>query len=103
MQVEVAGELVADSANVIEVDEDGSPPRYYFPREDVKMDKLARTQTSTECPFKGKASYYSVNAGRKRLEDVIWTYEEPYQEHAALQGRLAFWDEKSPEVQIKSS
>jgi uncharacterized protein (DUF427 family) len=48
---------------VIEIDEDDHSPRFYFPRADVKMDKLRRTETTTMCPFKGVAHYYTITAG----------------------------------------
>src|SRR5207253_326317 len=79
--VEVAGELLADSTRVVRVDEDEHPPRYYFPRTDVAMDKLEQSATATECPFKGTATYFNVHAGGKHLDDAVWTYERPYDEH----------------------
>ena len=101
LRVEVAGELVADSRNVLRVDEDRHPARYYFPRTDVKMDKLTRTDTTTVCPFKGTAHYYSVHAGGKTLKDAVWAYEDPYEEHPALKERLAFWEGRFPEMTIR--
>jgi uncharacterized protein (DUF427 family) len=101
--VSVGGEAIADSADVLKLEEDGYRARYYFPRSDVKMDKLVRSQTTTYCPFKGTAHYFSIPAAgdsARTLADAVWTYEEPYEEHPALKDRVAFWDDKFPEIAI---
>lgn len=103
MMVSVNGDVVADSKDVIQVDEDRSPRRFYFPRTDVKMEKLQPSQLTTQCPFKGTARYFSISAGGKQLKDSVWSYETPYDEHAELAGRVAFYDDKMPEIQVESA
>ena len=102
--VELEGRTLADSSNVIRVDEDGSPARYYFPRADVSMDRLQRTATTSHCPFKGTAHYFSLSMdGGKddRLDDAVWTYEEPFDEHQALKDRVAFYDDKYRNIHVR--
>jgi uncharacterized protein (DUF427 family) len=102
MQVIVAGEIVADSCDVIKVEEEGARPRYYFPQEGVRAQCLDWSPTVTVCPFKGIAQYFNINASGRVLEDAAWSYANPYEEHAALKGRFAFYEEKAPEIDIRA-
>ena len=101
VQVEIEGEILAESDDVIKVEEDENPDRYYFPRSDIKMDALEPSETTTECPFKGIAHYYSLKIGDKRLKDAAWSYEEPYEEHRGLKDRVAFHDDRIQELEIR--
>jgi len=99
VQVTFDGELIADSANAVRMDEGSYPPVYYVPRKDVKMDRLVRTTHSTYCPFKGHASYYSLVSSGKTVENAVWSYEQPYDEVMAIKEYLAFYPNK---VEIKT-
>jgi len=100
VQVRVNGELVADSSAALQLQEATLPAVQYIPLGDVVQDVLTRTDTSTYCPFKGEASYYSVTtAAGDTVADVIWTYEQPYPAVAAIAGHVAFYPGKS-EIEI---
>jgi uncharacterized protein (DUF427 family) len=68
----------------------------YVPFDDVVQASLTRTDTSTYCPYKGEASYYSVTtAAGDTVEDVIWTYDDPYPAVGAIAGHVAFYPDKA--------
>jgi uncharacterized protein (DUF427 family) len=96
VQVRVNGELVADTTAALELREATLPAVQYIPFADVVQDRLTKTETSTYCPFKGNASYYSVTtAAGNSVDDVIWTYEQPYPAVAAIGGHVAFYPNKA--------
>lgn len=96
VRVRVDGELVADTGAALRLNESSYPPVYYIPWDDVVQAVLTRTESSTYCPFKGDASYYSVTtASGVTVDDVIWTYEQPYPAVAAIAGHVAFYPAKA--------
>jgi uncharacterized protein (DUF427 family) len=102
VQVRVNGELIADTTAALGLREATIPAVQYIPFADVAQDKLTRTDTSTYCPFKGDASYYSVTTtAGDTVEDVIWTYEQPYPAVAAIAGHVAFYTDKA-EISVQA-
>lgn len=81
------GVVIAQSDDTIRVD--GAE---YFRPEDVRMEYLAPSQTTSFCGWKGTASYYSVSVNGKTNRDCAWCYEEPNGAAAKIKGRIAFWN-----------
>ncbi len=96
VRVRVNGEIVADTDAALGLKESTLPVVQYIPFSDVVQDLLTRTDSSTYCPYKGEASYYSVTtAAGDTVDDVIWTYEQPYNAVAAIAGHVAFYPDKA--------
>jgi len=94
VRVEVDGVTVADSRQPRILYETGLPPRYYLPLTDVRMDLLRDSQTQTHCPYKGSASYWSVDTGQGLHEDIGWIYRTPLPESQKIAGLACFYDER---------
>jgi uncharacterized protein (DUF427 family) len=94
VEVCVNGEVVAETERPKILFEIGLSPRYYIPPEDVREEALVGSQKSTQCPYKGIASYWSVEARGERVEDLVWCYPDPIPETAKVKGLLAFFNEK---------
>jgi uncharacterized protein (DUF427 family) len=94
VRVTAGGVVIADTTHALTLKEASYPAVQYVPREDAKMALLSRSERTTHCPYKGDASYYSVTAGGKALENSIWTYETPFPAMAEISGHLAFYPDK---------
>ena len=94
VEVNIGGERVAASVRPVLLDETGLPTRYYLPREDVRTDLLTPTNRETTCPFKGQASYWSVDIDGKVYDDVVWSYETPIPEAEGVAGLMCFYNER---------
>ena len=94
--VRVNGELVADTHDAVTLQESTYPAVYYIPFRDVVQAVLRRSATTTYCPYKGDASYYHVmTAAGANIDDVIWTYEQPYPAVGDIAGHVAFYPDKA--------
>src|SRR5438874_262352 len=72
VRVVIAEETVAETRRPYLLFETSLPTRYYIPRADVRMDVLEPTSTTTRCPYKGVASYWSVKSGDHVAKNVVW-------------------------------
>lgn len=88
--IRAAGAVLGESNNVIELSEGDLAPVLYVPRADLAMAFFDKTDTSTHCPHKGDASYYTLEAKSGPIKDAAWSYETPNEDMAAIAGHLAF-------------
>ena len=94
--VRVGGVTVAESDNALSLAEASYPVVQYVPIADVDASVLRRTDTQTYCPYKGDASYYSVELPDGQTEtDLIWTYEQPYDAVGEIAGHVAFYPNRA--------
>jgi len=89
-----AGHVIADSADAVVLEEANHPPVVYFPRADVAMEYMARSDRSTHCPYKGDAAYYTLLMDGELAENAVWTYEHPFPGMEQIGERLAFYTDK---------
>ena len=77
LRLVVDGTTVLDSRRAHLLHETGHLPRYYVPLADVDAALLTPTTTTTHCPFKGDATYWTVRVGDVELVDALWAYPDP--------------------------
>jgi uncharacterized protein (DUF427 family) len=94
VRIELDGVTVADSRQPRILFETGLPARHYIPLTDVRMDLLRPSATVTHCPYKGAASYWTVDTGKAVHTDVVWIYRAPLPESQKVAGLACFYDEK---------
>ncbi len=92
-RVSVGDTVLGETSAALLLDEAGHRPTLYLPRADMQMALFTRTDRATTCPWKGQASYFSV-AGH---QNVVWSYETPYDRVAPIAGYLAFY----PQVTVE--
>ena len=80
------GTVIAESDDTVVVE-----GNHYFPVESVNPDLLRDSSTHTFCPWKGRASYYSIEADGRLNPDAAWFYPEPSPAASGIAGRVAFW------------
>ncbi|KAI0893025.1 DUF427-domain-containing protein [Annulohypoxylon nitens] len=99
LEIRVAGQLVAKTSSSYHLHETGLPCRYYVPATSVDRSLLRESETTTACPYKGTANYYTVELTERgleksRFEDLVWYYRTPTLECANIAGCMCFYHEK---------
>ena len=90
------GVLLAESDETIIVE-----GNHYFPPASIERELFAGSDTHTVCPWKGQASYFSVEADGQTNTDAAWYYPEPYEAADVIKDYVAFW--KGVEVSADAS
>ena len=91
LRVIVDGEVLADTTRGFRVLETAGAPVYYFPPEDVRMERLTPSPHQSVCEWKGDASYHRYAAGERIIDNVAWSYPDPKPGYEALRDHLAFY------------
>jgi uncharacterized protein (DUF427 family) len=99
VRVRFAGHTVAESANALSLREASYPRVLYIPREDIDLSLLARSDHKTRCPYKGEASYYSIEVDGRVAQHAIWTYEHPLADVAEIAGHMAFYPNRVDSIE----
>lgn len=86
VQASFNGKVIAESENTKQLE-----GNHYFPISDVNRDFLQDSNTQTNCPWKGVASYYSVVADGAEGRDAAWYYPSPKDAAVAIKDHVAFW------------
>lgn len=87
------GQVVAESSRPLLLRETGYPVRYYLPPQDVRLSLLTPSDTTTYCPFKGTASYWSLPDAK----DAVWGYPEPKEAVAEIKDHFCFYEVEAAE------
>jgi uncharacterized protein (DUF427 family) len=94
VEVRLGGELLASTDRALRLEETGLPARFYLPKDDVRMDRLRPTTFHTTCPFKGEASYWSVDVDGEAHDGLVWGYETPLDSVAEIAGFVSFYPDR---------
>ena len=94
VEVRLNGHTVAKTEKALELFEADHAPVLYIPRGDVSSEYVQRSDHSSWCPYKGRASYYAVRTPKGEAEDAAWSYEDPFVQMADIKDMIAFYPDK---------
>jgi uncharacterized protein (DUF427 family) len=94
IRVELDGVTLADSTRPRALFETGLPTRWYVPLTDMRMDLLVPSETVSHCPYKGTATYWSVDIAGNHHADLVWCYRAPLPESQKIAGLACLYNER---------
>ncbi|WP_029060149.1 DUF427 domain-containing protein [Stappia stellulata] len=94
VRVSLYGQPVAESRHGLVLRESGYPDVHYLPRDDIDMNRLAASDHTTYCPFKGTASYWTISVSNGEAANAAWSYDAPFDDVADLKGHVAFYADR---------
>jgi uncharacterized protein (DUF427 family) len=105
VKVTFGGVTIADSNSALRVEETGHAPVHYLPEKDMRLDLMRPTEHHTRCPYKGEASYWTIevpagDGAEQRSENAVWAYPSPYDEVSRLAGYYAFYTSRVDSVEL---
>lgn len=102
VRVTFGGAVIADSRAALRIEETGHEPVHYLPAKDVRTELLHPTDHKTHCPFKGDASYWTIEVpGGTRSQNAVWGYRTPFDESAGLAGHYAFYKSRVDAIEVE--
>src|SRR6266852_8974163 len=100
VRVVLGGVTIADTQRPQLLLETGLPIRYYIPEQDVRTELLEPTETTTRCPYKGKATYWSARIGERVFKDIVWSYREPLPACTPIANFLCLFNERVDAIYV---
>lgn len=100
VRVLLGGKVVADSTRALTLREAKYPAVQYIPRADADMSLYRRTAHYTHCPYKGDASYYTLQVDGREAKNAVWSYEQPFPAMAEIKEYLAFYPDRVDKIEI---
>ena len=79
-------EIIAESNDTIVIENN-----HYFPENSIQKKYFKESNTHSSCPWKGKASYFSIEVNQKTNKDAAWFYPNPFEAASEIKNHIAFW------------
>lgn len=100
VDVAIDEHLVCSTTRALEVDETELAPVIYVPKGDLREDFILESETETYCPFKGFATYWSLQVGNRHLPDALWAYANPFDEVSELADYVGIYANQVDAIRI---